>query len=111
MDSSAEILAKELYYRMSEHGRYLPRDIYDLAWASIHEPVTFAESASILIPHQCSQITRHLRALPSNVMLQSGSNQLLNADDCALANEAAITLASALEQIPRPEDGLCDRSR
>ena len=111
MDSSAEILAKKLYYRMGEHGRYLPRDLYDLAWASIHEPVTFAESASILIPHQRSQITRHLRSLPPNVMLQTRSEQLLNPADCTLADDAAITLANALEHIPSPEDGSCDRSR
>lgn len=111
MDSSAEILARKLYYRMGEHGRYLPRDVYDLAWASIHEPATFAESASILIPQQRSQVTRHLRSLPPDAMLQRGSSQLLNPEDRTLAGEAPITLAGALDRIPSPEDGPCDPSR
>ena len=106
MDSSAEILAKKLFYRMSEHGRYLPRDIYDLAWASIYEPVTFTESASILIPQQRSLITRHLRSLPPNVMLQANPNQLLNPADCPLASQSPITLARALDRSSSPRDGL-----
>lgn len=105
MDSSAEILAKKLYYRMGQLGRYLPRDIYDLSWASVHETVAFAESASILVPQQCSQITRHFRSLQPNVMLQAGPEKLVNPADSALADNALITLANALDRIPSPADG------
>ena len=111
MDSSAEILARKLYYRMGQHGRYLPRDIYDLAWASIHHPATFAEAAYILIPQQRSQVTRHLRSLPPDAMLRTGSSELLNPADRTLASEAPGTLAGALDRIPGPEDGPCDPSR
>lgn len=111
MDYSAEILAKKLYYRMGEHGRYLPRDIYDLAWASVHEPLTFAESASILIPQQRSQVSRHLRSLPPDAMLRTGSSELLNPADRTLAGEAPSTLAGALDRIPGSEDGPCAPSR
>ena len=111
MDSSAEILARKLYCRMGEHGSYLPRDIYDLAWASIHDPVTFAVSASILIPQQRSQVTRHLLSLPPDAMLQTGSSELLNPADRTLAGEAPSTLAGALDRIPGPEDGPCAPSR
>ncbi|MDE0627143.1 MAG: hypothetical protein OXH99_12150 [Bryobacterales bacterium] len=111
MDSSAEILARKLYYRMGEHGSYLPRDIHDLAWASIHEPVTFAVSASILILQQHSQVTRHLLSLPPDAMLQTGSSELLNPADGTLAGEAPSTLAGALDRIPGPEDGPRDPSR
>ena len=68
LETSAEILAKKLGYRMITHGQLVPRDLYDLAVARRHDPRALENAFQVLTTGELEDINTELRYLPADWM-------------------------------------------
>ena len=64
--STADILAAKLLYRLCQAGNAQPRDLYDLAAASHHDPEALHQAVGILTPRQHRQVRSLLMILPDD---------------------------------------------
>ncbi len=64
LESSAEILARKLSYRMIDTATIIPRDLYDLACARFHDPEALSTAINTIIPENRQDLIRELRSLP-----------------------------------------------
>ncbi len=104
METSAEILAKKLYFRIYLNYDYLPRDLYDLAWAITHEPLqTMKVATRIFTPRDRNILANSLAHLPANAMQAEGRNKLLDPQDPNLAKNAITIIHDYFRRSPSTE--------
>lgn len=100
-DTNEEILAKKLYFRIYASYDYLPRDLYDVAWAITHEPAATMETATrILSPRDRALLGNSFVHLPADTMQGKGRNQLIDPKDPDLARHAIAIIRDYFQRTP-----------
>lgn len=93
METNAEILAKKLYFRIYANYDYLPRDLYDIAWAVTRAPSTTMEAATrIFTSRDRLLLANSFRHLSADTMQAKGRNRLLDPKDPELARNAIAVI-------------------
>ena len=107
IETNAEILAKKLYFRIYANYDYLPRDLYDIAWAVTHAPSTTMEAATrIFTAHDRVLLANSFRHLPADTMQQAkGRNRLLDPKDPELARNAIAVIRDYFQRTSSIDPG------
>ena len=101
LDTNEEILAKKLYFRIFASYDYLPRDLYDIAWAITREPPATMEAATrILSPRDRELLRNSFAHFPANTMQAKGRNQLIDPKDPDLARHAITIIRDYFRRMP-----------
>lgn len=101
IETNAEILAKKLYFRIYANYDYLPRDLYDLAWAITHAPPRTMEAATrIFTSRDRNLLANSFIHLPADTMRAKGRNSLLSPRDPDLARNAITIIRDYFRRTP-----------
>ena len=104
IETNAEILAKKLYFRIYANYDYLPRDLYDIAWAITHAPPPTMEAATrIFTSHDRDLLANSFTHLPADTMQAKGRNKLLDPNDPDLARNAITIIRDYFRRTPSIE--------
>lgn len=96
LETSAEILAKKLHYRLVAAHQHLPRDIYDLAWAARFAPESCAEAIATLNSDARNSLRFSLGLLPKDWMARQLRWPLIVPADKRLPSDAVAIVLDAL---------------
>ena len=96
LETSAEILAKKLHYRLVAAHQHLPRDIYDLAWAARFDPESCAEAIATLNSDARNSLRFSLGLLPKDWMARQLRWPLIVPADKRLCSDAVAIVLDAL---------------
>ena len=96
LETSAEILAKTLHYRILGAHQHMPRDIYDLAWAAGFDPESCSEALDTLDVEENNSLRFSLGLLPEDWMPRPTRWPLLKPADSEIANDAVAILRGVL---------------
>ena len=91
LEATSEILAKKLHYRMFLQGRLLPRDLYDLAIASQHEPGSLHSALRAVDTSDLREIQAQLHSLPDRWLANHRQQLIRPASSRAASHAVRIT--------------------
>ena len=103
-ETTAEILAKKLRFRMARDKELLPRDLYDIAVASQRDPAALQIALDALRTDQLDEILEAFKDHPARARPQDHSSVLAPSDPVLHERFPAIVarlVRDALRQRPR----------